>query len=1150
MPIENEKHLDDFLEEYGFLGNLDHLFNKSITNIKQLLQNTLLKDEGTIEIEEEMRNESDIIACKGTSFVSLIFVKKNTRTLLVKIPSITKLSGCYFIIDGVKWMINNLEIPYPNYITPVDHNGAKKFDYRTKIYDKNYFNTHFISFMDSKGGMKYGCFPSYFENVYKSDKRNDTNNDNYLNLLSVFYILCNPSQKKSAFTLFKQMVKQHYSLIETDDGKFTKFIDSFAYINEDYQHETIHKSHFFLVTEDIKKNQNISNEQWNEYSKYIQKTMLRNEIYETYTEEENKQGKWDYLTIKIDFEKANTDMKLNYNFNINESLHPEIKEESFSNARLNMFCAIVAHMIENQSVSQNTDLIYHKKIDTAACIIERVYKIQIYKYLAALDKADKKEFSLCHFIAYMKLSKDAFIKKIKGNEVLSFFRHVEQTAIEALSERNKLDVVTHARKIKINTSSNNPNVNIKKLTRDQFGYICIFESTTGAEAGVIKFMALTSLISERVETNDVIALCNKLMISGNNLLDYALMLNGYFLKFVDKNFATRLREKRRNNNEIKFINITRPTKAKIYYMFTDRGRFTRPLLQKFKETEEIVYIDVHEFRDIDSKFYIRDNFDINEYFNQYKELNGIVMIGLGGNMHPLSHKNQAARNIFQTNISKQIVETPDRSEMFKTRVAEKKSLWFGESPHMSTYIMDKFYGTEIVRGINCLVAIAAEGFNQDDGIIMKKEAIERGLFAMDKIKYMNNDIKYNEIDATRLNFNPPSIKDIYAENGLILNYNENNLFLENGSIKNGSIIHQNTVVRQGYTLSPSDKTPYILEEKVNVFNEYRLTSKSLMQSDKNTADQILNLRLERSSYPIIGDKFAARCANKSIIAQISRGVDMPFTKDGVAPDIIINPHSIPTRMTYSYLQETQRSRELVELHLKSYNGTAFYDDEKEYLDNCLDTKKIQLYNPRTGLPVNIECGLIFYHALKHQSEEKYFHRRIGPTNFFNKQPTEGRKDSGGLRFGNMEIDALVAHNSFTTLETMLIDDNDKYEIPFCGTCHHFFQGMNPCSICNQIPHGETKGDIIKCSSCEKEWPALEKIQENNFCKNIKVFYTSYILYLTVGYFQGLGIEVKCNLTEIKNDDFDDDLNDPLELDLSEEEISNDGDDGNYDGDDY
>jgi DNA-directed RNA polymerase II subunit RPB2 len=212
--------------------------------------------------------------------------------------------------------------------------------------------------------------------------------------------------------------------------------------------------------------------------------------------------------------------------------------------------------------------------------------------------------------------------------------------------------------------------------------------------------------------------------------------------------------------------------------------------------------------------------------------------------------------------------------------------------------------------------------------------------------------------------------------------------------------------------------------------------------------------------PVIGDKFSSRHGQKGTIGNIIPECDMPFTAEGLTPDIIINPHAIPSRMTIGQLKETLLGKVLLELGLFG-DGTSFGDLDILNISERLSNNGYEkhgnelLYDGLSGdmIECSVFIGPVFYQRLKHMVVDKAHSRSIGPMVHLTRQPAEGRSRDGGLRFGEMERDCMVSHGASRFVRERLYDVSDKYEV-------------YACRVCGMIASYNDKSNIHFCRSCE------------------------------------------------------------------------------------
>ena len=223
---------------------------------------------------------------------------------------------------------------------------------------------------------------------------------------------------------------------------------------------------------------------------------------------------------------------------------------------------------------------------------------------------------------------------------------------------------------------------------------------------------------------------------------------------------------------------------------------------------------------------------------------------------------------------------------------------------------------------------------------------------------------------------------------------------------------------------------------------------------------ICKVKLRALRPPRIGDKFSSRHGQKGTIGNVIPEKDMPYTQNGIKPDIIINPHAIPSRMTIAQLKETLMGKILVELGLFG-DGTSFEDFSVEFLRkellklNYESSGNELLYNGLTGeqLETSIFIGPCFYQRLKHMVIDKQHSRSIGPMVNLTRQPAEGRSRDGGLRFGEMERDCMVSHGASRFTKERIYDVSDKFVV-------------HACNDCGKIAAFNAKKGIYKCNMCD------------------------------------------------------------------------------------
>lgn len=367
-------------------------------------------------------------------------------------------------------------------------------------------------------------------------------------------------------------------------------------------------------------------------------------------------------------------------------------------------------------------------------------------------------------------------------------------------------------------------------------------------------------------------------------------------------------------------------------------------------------------------------------------------------------------------------------------------LTYPHRPLVDTRLMQMIELAEIPSGAPLIVAIMSyTGYNQEDSVLVNQGAIDRGMFSAtiyhtekDEDKKINGD--------EEIRCRPDSSKTKGMKFGNYEKINQRGIMPANTLIENRDIIMGKVIPIKDNRNDPTKIIKYEDVSRAYHTSEECYVDKSYIDSN-GEGYCFCKVRVRAFRKPVIGDKVSSRMGQKGTIGNIIPERDMPFTKDGIRPDIIINPHAIPSRMTIGQLKETLLGKVLVNLGLFG-DGTSFGDFEikdisKELLKVGFEMNGNELlYNGLTGEQIKSEIfiGPVFYQRLKHMVNDKQHSRSIGPMVNFTHQPAEGRSRDGGLRFGEMERDAMVGHGASRFTRGRMYDSSDKYEVHVCRKC--------------------------------------------------------------------------------------------------------------------
>ena len=421
------------------------------------------------------------------------------------------------------------------------------------------------------------------------------------------------------------------------------------------------------------------------------------------------------------------------------------------------------------------------------------------------------------------------------------------------------------------------------------------------------------------------------------------------------------------------------------------------------------------------------------------EIDPSLIVGLSGATIPFADYNQSPRNTYQSAMMKQALGVYTLNH--RVRMDTIAHTMAAPQRALVTTRMDTLMGaSDAPAGVNAIVAIMCyTGQNQEDSIIINQAALERGMFRSVKLQTYRDEEHQNGGSDAECIEHVGRLSDVSGRRDA--NYDvldDTGVAAVGTRARSGDVLIAKTITT---TDLGEGSRKSIKRDKSTVLRHEQGVVDAVMRSINPDGTRMVRVRMRNTRSPIVGDKFSSRMGQKGVIGLAVPQEDMPFTADGIVPDIIVNPHAIPSRMTIGQLNETLLAI-LCTLTGERGDGTMFRGTSLEYLSEQLVAHgydahgRTKLHNGFTGEAYDslVFMGPTYYQRLRHMAADKDHARARGPVHMLSRQPTEGRARDGGLRFGEMERDTIIAHGAAEFLRDRLLDNSDPAVLTLCGRC--------------------------------------------------------------------------------------------------------------------
>jgi len=649
--------------------------------------------------------------------------------------------------------------------------------------------------------------------------------------------------------------------------------------------------------------------------------------------------------------------------------------------------------------------------------------------------------------------------------------------VQALTRMSIPAIVSHLRRVNTPVNKESKTVHPRQLHPSTFGVVCPMETPEGAGCGLVRNLAL-GVYTRTGYLRDVVARvlehapCRALVVSDDvGAAGVAVFINGcrYGVTSDATSLCAALRDARCRGVlpfDVSIANMEAgPLRQTRQVIITcDAGCLMRPVFRTDRLADaaqilrdggegawlRLLRAGAVEYIDKDEETVCRIAVELGHVKTgrfTHLELHPAAMLGLCGAAIPFSDHNQAPRNTYQCAMGKQSIGVP--STDWTTRADTVSMAMPAPQRSLTSSAFDELdRGDKLPTGQNLIVAIMCyTGFNQEDSLLMNQRAVDMGLLEVLVHKTYKEELRSSNHEAHEI-----AAPSRLRRDGNCDAVQQTGIPEVGARLRNGDVVISKTVTTG--TQANGDREIRDRSTCVKQGIGSVSTVDAVIRYVSGDGYDAVKVRTCSRRRPGVGDKLTSRHGQKGVIGAVIPDRDMPFIASGpgrgLQPDIIVNPHAIPSRMTIGHLLEGLASK-VAAATGRRMDGTPFCGQSIGEVASMLEQHGMErwgnerCFNGKTGRPIEAEVMMtpVFYQRLRHMVEDKCHSRSRGPVQTLTRQPAEGRSRDGGLRVGEMERDCLFAHGAAAVVSDRMFEQSDPFVAPVCANCGSFAEHARP-----------------------------------------------------------------------------------------------------------